>query len=140
MLSEDNDIYLVGELTLFPDVDPGAGEVILSDIPGGDDLFIVRLDSSGNLVWGKQARGAGTSRIYSGAVDSAGNLRISYANDPSVYRALSAVDVLNGSVDLALLEDTVALLGVTATGIGDIVPTPYSGATLGVELHARMCH
>lgn len=71
-------------------------------------------------------------------LDDGGNLRISYANEPSVYRALSAVDVLNGTVDLGLLDNTVALLGVTATGTGDIVPTPYSGAALGVELQARL--
>ena len=71
-------------------------------------------------------------------LDSSGNLRISYAKDPAAFRAVSAVDVLNGAIDSAMLQDTWVLVGGTAFGIGDIVPTPYNGATQGVELQARL--
>jgi adenylate cyclase len=71
-------------------------------------------------------------------LDQQGSLRISYRSAPEAYRAVSAADVLNGSVDLSMLANTWVLLGATAFGIGDIVPTPYSGATPGVELQARM--
>lgn len=71
-------------------------------------------------------------------LDRAGNLRISYANAPSSYRALSAIDVINGSTDLSLLEDVWVLIGGTAFGMSDVVPTPYNGATHGVELQARL--
>ena len=71
-------------------------------------------------------------------LDSDGNMRISYASDPSAYRAVSAVDVINGEVDLSLLENVSVLVGATAFGMDDIVPTPYNGATPGVELQARM--
>jgi len=71
-------------------------------------------------------------------LDRDGNLRISYANAPSVYRAISAADVLNGSADLNMLENAWVLVGGTAFGMGDIVPTPYNGATAGVELQARL--
>ena len=71
-------------------------------------------------------------------LDSDGNMRISYASDPSAYRAVSAVDVINGEVDLSLLENVSVLVGATAFGLDDIVPTPYNGATPGVELQARM--
>ncbi|MGJ8688759.1 MAG: CHASE2 domain-containing protein [Gammaproteobacteria bacterium] len=71
-------------------------------------------------------------------LDAEGNLRISYRNSPEVYRAFSAADVLNGDIDRALLESSWVLVGATAFGIGDIVPTPYSGVTPGVELQARI--
>ena len=71
-------------------------------------------------------------------LDSNGNMRISYAMDPSAYRAVSAVDVLNGTVDPGLLDAAWVVVGATAFGSDDIVPTPYNGATSGVELQARM--
>lgn len=71
-------------------------------------------------------------------LDGEGNLRISFASAPSAFRAYSAVDVLDGLVGPAELENQWVLVGATAFGIGDIVPTPYDGATPGVELHARL--
>ncbi len=71
-------------------------------------------------------------------LDANGNLRISYRNAPQSYRAVSAVDVMTGGIDRGMLEDTWVLVGATAFGIGDIVPTPYSGATPGIEIQARI--
>ncbi len=71
-------------------------------------------------------------------LDSDGNMRISFARDPASFRAISAVDVLNGSADSYILENAWVLVGASAFGMGDIVPTPYSGATPGVELQARL--
>lgn len=71
-------------------------------------------------------------------LDGRGDLRISYANLPSNYQAISAIDVLNGEIESSLLDNTWALVGATAFGSGDIVPTPYNGATPGVELQARI--
>ena len=71
-------------------------------------------------------------------LDSDGNLRISYANAPSAYRAVSAIDVMEGTTDLSLLQDAWVLVGGTAFGMSDIVPTPYNGVSHGVELQARL--
>jgi adenylate cyclase len=71
-------------------------------------------------------------------LNDAGNMRISYRNAPEVYRAVSAADVLAGTADVSLLENAWVLVGATAFGIGDIVPTPYNGAAPGVELQARL--
>lgn len=75
---------------------------------------------------------------FSIPLDANGNLRISYANLPSNYQAISAIDVLNGEIEPGLLDNTWALVGATAFGSDDIVPTPYNGATPGVELQARI--
>lgn len=71
-------------------------------------------------------------------LDEDGNLRISYKDLPQNFRAVSAADVINGRIEPGMLEGGVVFVGATAFGIGDIVPTPYSGATPGVELKARL--
>ncbi|MEY4640697.1 MAG: hypothetical protein RLZZ227_691, partial [Pseudomonadota bacterium] len=71
-------------------------------------------------------------------LDAAGNLRVSFRNAPDSYRAFSAIDVINGEIPRELLENTWALVGYTAFGLVDIVPTPYSGGAHGVELQARI--
>ena len=71
-------------------------------------------------------------------VDSAGMLRVSYRENPENFRAVSAADVLAGRIDPSLLENTWVLVGATAFGMSDIVPTIYSGTTPGVEIQARL--
>lgn len=71
-------------------------------------------------------------------LDDQGNLRISYKKAPQSYQAVSAIDVMNGRIDRELLENTWVLVGTAAFGIGDIVPTPYSGVAPGVEIQARI--
>ena len=51
------------------------------------------------------------------------------------FRAVSAADVMTGRFEPVSYE-TPALVGGTAFGMADIVPTPYSGAAYGVELQA----
>lgn len=71
-------------------------------------------------------------------LDEQGNIRISFAQDPSVFNAVSAIDLMEGNYDPALFQNTWALVGSTAFGSSDIVPTPYDGAAAGVELQARL--
>ena len=71
-------------------------------------------------------------------LDSEGNLRISYASDPSAFRKIPAVDILNGDFDPVWFDNTWVLIGGTAFSMGDVVPTPYAGVAPGVELQARI--
>ena len=48
------------------------------------------------------------------------------------------MDVIEGNIDQAMFDNVWALVGATAFGLDDIVPTPYSGSAPGVELQARM--
>ncbi len=66
-------IYVTGHFQNTVDFDPGAGTTNLVS-GGGDDIFVLKLDSSGNFVWAKQMGGAGTDRVASVAVDSSGNV------------------------------------------------------------------
>ena len=71
-------------------------------------------------------------------VDKTGAMRIDFSQAPEVFRAVSASDVLSGNFSRELLEDSWVLLGGTAFGMSDIVPTPFSGAAFGIEIQARM--
>jgi len=103
------------------------GERWRASIQPGDSMldapFILRLDAYPGLEI---------------PLDQDGNIRISYARDPSVFNAISAIDVMDGTADLSALNNTWALIGGTAFGMGDVVPTPYNGAAAGVELQARL--
>lgn len=71
-------------------------------------------------------------------LDAEGNLRISYRRAPESYLVIPASDILFGRAGTELLDKAWVLVGATAFGLGDVVPTPYSGATPGVELQARI--
>ena len=71
-------------------------------------------------------------------LDEAGNIRVSFRSAPETFIAYPAVDVINGEIGPQLLENTWALVGYTAFGLDDIVPTPFSGAAPGVEIQARL--
>lgn len=71
-------------------------------------------------------------------LDGRGAMRISFAKAPEAFRAVSAADVINRRIDSSLLQNAWVIVGGTAFGMADIVPTPYSGAAFGVELQARL--
>jgi len=70
-------------------------------------------------------------------VDADGTTRIGYELPRSAFTAISAADVLDGRVPAGLLDGAVALVGATAFGIGDTVPTPLFSNAPGVEVHAQ---
>ena len=71
-------------------------------------------------------------------MDESGSIRISFAKAPEAFRAVSAADVMNKRVDASLFDDAWVIIGGTAFGMADIIPTPYSGSAFGVELQARL--
>ena len=71
-------------------------------------------------------------------LDSNGVMRIPFDKAPAAFQALSAADVINNRIDPSVLKNAWVIVGGTAFGMADIVPTPYSGAAFGVELQARL--
>ena len=71
-------------------------------------------------------------------IDAQGQLRVSYQMPRSGFVSVSAVDVIQGKVPSNLLKGAWVLLGSTAFGGGDAVPTPQGGAVGGVEIHAQI--
>jgi predicted outer membrane repeat protein len=66
-------IYTSGYFLDTADFDPGAGTTNLSSA-GDSDIFVSKLDSSGNFVWAKSMGGADGESAFAIAVDSAGNV------------------------------------------------------------------
>jgi hypothetical protein len=69
-------VYTTGRFEGTVDFDPGAGTTDLASA-GGHDVFVSKLDPSGNLLWAKSFGGSGAAVDDAGfsiAVDSSGNV------------------------------------------------------------------
>jgi len=66
-------VYVAGRFTFTPDFDPGPGTFEITSL-GGDDIFILKLNSSGDFVWAKQLGGASAEGVRDIGVDANGNV------------------------------------------------------------------
>ncbi len=66
-------VYTTGFFVGKEDFDPGAGITNLSSV-GGDDVFVQKMNASGNFLWAKSFGGAGNDDGYSITVDPLGNV------------------------------------------------------------------
>ena len=71
-------------------------------------------------------------------VDAAGQLRVPFRTARMELTSVSAHKVLAGQAPPAILAGTVALVGATAFGIGDVAATPLTAVAAGVEVHAQL--
>ena len=70
-------------------------------------------------------------------LDENGDARLSYRLPRRAFVSLSAADVLAGEAPAELFRGAWVLVGATAFGIGDAVPTPHGGAVAGVEVNGQ---
>ena len=66
-------IVVTGSFQSTADFDPGPGTFGLTSA-GSSDVFVVKLDTSGGMVWARRVGGTGTEASDGIAVDSAGNV------------------------------------------------------------------
>jgi len=66
-------IYATGFFSGTADFDPGSGTANLSS-EGGFDIFVQKLNSSGDLIWAKQIGGTGSDEGKSIIADASGNV------------------------------------------------------------------
>lgn len=72
-------------------------------------------------------------------LDSSGNMLINYIGESSSivnFTRISYVDAIDGAVAPEVFRDRIVIVGVTATGLGDVFWTPMGRVLNGVELHA----
>ncbi|MGZ4060735.1 MAG: SBBP repeat-containing protein, partial [Bacteroidia bacterium] len=68
--------YITGYFSGTFDFDPGAGVDNLTSVPGQEEMFILKLDVSGNFVWTKQIVETSTASINGNSItlDAMGNI------------------------------------------------------------------
>lgn len=73
-IDASGNVYTTGLFEGTVDFDPGAGTFNLSSI--SSDIFVCKLDASGNFIWAKAMGGSGLDYGYSIATDASGNVLI----------------------------------------------------------------
>ena len=73
-VDSSGNIYTTGFFIGTVDFDPGVGTVNLTSVDDSSDVFVLKLDASGNYVWAKRFGGANSDDGGSLAVDSSGNV------------------------------------------------------------------
>jgi adenylate cyclase len=69
--------------------------------------------------------------------DQNGRIRIKYSQyNPNLY--ISALDVINGTVDPEKLAGKLVLVGTSATGLKDLRASPLTSNLPGVEMHLQL--
>lgn len=69
-------IYVTGSFRGTVDLDPGAGTFSRTAVSQEEDVFVMKLGSSGSFVWGAAMGGAGQDRGQGIAVDGFGNVYV----------------------------------------------------------------
>jgi pimeloyl-ACP methyl ester carboxylesterase len=69
----NGNIYITGNFIYTVDFDPGPGTYNLTSY-GENDIFVSKLNTSGNFLWAKQIGGIGDDRGHSIAVDNNGSV------------------------------------------------------------------
>ena len=97
--------------------------------------FVVKGKSLGDAPWSLKFKDVPELSI---PLNEEGQIRVSYRVPKNGFVSLSAVDVINHQVPAELLSNVWALVGSTAFGSGDAIPTPHGGAEGGLEVHAQL--
>ncbi len=63
---------------------------------------------------------------------------VPYRGRQGSFQYISAIDVINGDIDMSVLRDRIALVGTSAPGLYDLRSTAVQNKYPGVEVHANM--
>ena len=103
--------YVVGLYATTADFDPGTGTTNLTSA-GDTDAFIVKLDSSGDLVWARSVGGSGADEGRGIAVDVSGNVYVT-----GYYNGTADFDPGSGTANLTSAgPDAVFVLKLNSAG------------------------
>ena len=72
------------------------------------------------------------------ALDAQGQMRVPYRQARSAYTSVSAADVLQGKLPRGLLHGPWVIVGASAFGLADAVPTALGRHVSGAEVHAQL--
>jgi hypothetical protein len=99
------------------------GSTTLTNVSGSGDIFLVKYDAAGNVVWAKRAGGTASDEALSVTVDASGNIYITGVfSSPSLIFGSTTLTNISGSVDLFLAKYDAAgnvVWAKSAGGTGD---------------------
>ncbi len=73
-VSSAGNVFITGNFRGTVDFDPGPGTSVLTSVSGGNDIFVSKLDASGNFVWARRMGGSSSDIGYAVTVDAAENV------------------------------------------------------------------
>lgn len=88
-------VYTTGHFEGTADFDPGPGQYNLTPV-GEYDIYISKIDASGNFVWAKQKGGASYDYAYSIALDNDGNV---YTTGAGIISTAMSYDIIFTKLD-----------------------------------------
>ena len=92
---------------------------------------------NGTIKPGRTLDGVSLAPGVTVPTDLHGRLLVNYYSDPQGYfPTYSVADFIDGTVPKEMVKDKVILFGMTAQGLFDLRPTPFSATTPGVYIHA----
>jgi len=91
----DGNIYYVGQYLFHADFDPSADSLILT-AEGDKDVFILKTDGAGNLIWAKSFGSRGTDNGNAIHLDKDGNILVG-----GYFEGISNIDPLGRTPDYA---------------------------------------
>jgi hypothetical protein len=109
-IDDYGNIYIAGSFGNTVDFDPGSGIYNLT-AQGGVDIFISKLDNSGNFIWAKRIGASGTDAVRSIAIDNNGN---SYAT--GIFSGTVDFDPGSGTSNLIATFSEVFILKLDEIG------------------------
>ncbi len=99
-------IYVIGNFHGTVDFDPGSGKTNLKS-NGIYDLFVQKLDASGNLIWAKSMGGTASEICNSATIDNNGNIYLTgFFKDSADFDPNTGRTMLysNGQYDIFILK------------------------------------
>lgn len=126
-------VYTTGLFQGTIDFDPGSTAFNLTSV-GSYDVFISKLDPSGNFVWAKSMGGAAEDYGHCIAIDASDNVyttgsflgTVDFDPDAGVYNltpAGSSSDIFVHKIS----QNTTGIVNTAGTAIGNIYPNPTNG-------------
>ncbi|MGE5461997.1 MAG: SBBP repeat-containing protein, partial [Syntrophothermus sp.] len=131
----NGNVYILGSFKNTADFDPGAGTFNLTSA-GADDIFVSRLDGSGNFVWAKRMGGTGVDFPDMLVRDASGSLYItgSFQNTADFDPGAGTFNLTSAGADdifVSRLDDSGNL--VWAKGMGSPQFDTGTAVALGLD-------
>lgn len=103
---EGGNFILAGQFTGTVDFDPGAASNTLTSTTGAINLFILKINSTGNFIWARQLEGSPVEATpYSLIVDNSGSIYVkSFFNGMIDFDAGAGVNNISGAYISVLLK------------------------------------